>query len=203
MLNLSEAVTFSQEEENHIQGIYATGLSGPYMWKKNDEKTRAIKHKISVFTMQNQGVRCVYCESVLRNGIAPIEHLAPKEKHREFTFHPQNLFAACGCCNSPIIKGRKDTISSNPKFLEYENNEFSIVHPLFDNPDDHIKYLDADRIMFDLNACSQKGVDTIDFFNWKSYSAYVDRVHTAATRHLSIDVNQLIQEISTYKPKSL
>lgn len=200
MLNLSESITFSEEEENHIQTLFDTGLSGPDMWKKNDTQSKSLKHRISKFTEFNQGVRCVYCECVLRKGISHIEHFAPKEKHREFTFHPMNLFAACGCCNSTSIKGRNDTIRSNPKSTHYEDNDFSIVHPLLDNPEDHIKYKDEDRIYFDLDACSQKGLDTITFFEWNSYSARLDRAYVAASRHIPLDLNQLIKDISTYKP---
>ena len=200
MLNLSNTVTFSQEEENHIQAIYATGLSGPEMWKKNDEKTKAIKHKISEFTLSNQEGRCVYCESLLRKGESAIEHFAPKKAHREFTFHPMNLFSACGCCNSTSVKGEKDTITSNPVSLQYEDNDFSIVHPLLDNPDDHIKFIDADRTIFDLAVCTQKGLDTIAFFDWNSYTSRIDRVNKAATKHIPLDLIRLIQDISTYKP---
>lgn len=199
MLNLHKNVTFSLSEYRHIQSIIAKGVSGPDMWKINNKKEKSIKHHISEFTIRNQKGRCVYCESILRKGDTAIEHFAPKEKNDNFTFHPKNLFSACGCCNAPVVKGRNDTISSNPKHPKYKKNNFSIVHPLFDNPDDHIKYKDADRTIFDLNACTQKGLDTINFFKWNTISAYLDRVNTANSRSIPIPINQLIQEISTYK----
>lgn len=135
MLNLSDTITFSQSESQHIQDIFDLRLTGPKMWEKNDNQTRSIKNKISKFSIENQGGRCVYCESILRTGNTSIEHFAPKESHPEFTFHPKNLFSACGCCNSPSVKGRKDTVITMPTVDQYENNEFCIVHPILDNPD--------------------------------------------------------------------
>lgn len=199
MIKLYKAVTFSLQEFLHIQTIHAKRLPGPLMWVLNDKQTKSIKHHISEFTIRNQKGRCVYCECILRKGDTAIEHFAPKESHSEFTFHPKNLFSACGCCNSTSVKGRKDTISNNPKHPQYKKNTFNIVHPLFDNPDDHIKYKDVDRTLFDLNACTQKGRDTISFFGWNSHTAYMDRVSISKSRHVPIKINQLILEISTYK----
>lgn len=199
MLNLYKSVTFSYKEYLHIQSIQTKGLSGPIMWGINDKQAKSIKHHISEFTLKNQKGRCVYCECILRKGDTSIEHFAPKESHREFTFHPKNLFSACGCCNSSSVKGRKDTISSSPKFMQYQKNYFSIIHPLLDNPDDHIKYKDPNKTILDWNACTQKGQKTILFFDWLTYPAYLDRVTISKTRHIPLNINLLIQEISTYK----
>lgn len=197
MLNIRKTVQFSLSEYRHIQFLHTQRFTGPDLWKAADSDTKSIKHHISTFTLKNQKCRCAYCESILRRGIA-IEHFAPKSIHSEFTFHPKNLFTACSCCNSRIVKGDKDTVIK-PKTSKYRKNHFSIVHPYLDNPDEHIFYVDDERRYFDKKRCTEKGLNTISFFEWDTYSALIDRSLVAESKKIPLDIYKLINEISTYK----
>lgn len=198
MINVRRTIQFTLGEYQHILSVHARGLTGPEMWRLGDTQTRALKHRISEYTIRNQKGRCVYCEMILRPGTA-IEHFAPKGLNPEFTFHPKNLFSACSCCNSSSVKGENPTLGI-PSTSKYKNNNFLIVHPYIDNPDDHLKYKDPEKTIFDLPNCSAKGRNTINFFNWNSISGYADRMVVSRSRGIPLPINQLIQEISTYKP---
>lgn len=196
MLNLNNPVSFTADEQNHISNILKPlGKEG---WNKNDHKTKAIKHKISAYTLQNQQCRCAYCERLLERGGVQIEHIAPKDSNGNFCYEPYNLVSACGICNSITNKGANDTILP-PKSNNYISNEFKIVHPYIDDPDEHIKYKDPGRTVFDKATCSQKGLDTIDLFNWDTLNAYIARTTIASSRSIPVPIAQLILEISLYK----
>ena len=135
---------------------------------------------------------------MLREGDAHIDHIVPKAVHGEFTFEPFNLVSSCGSCNSKVKKGERETINL-PSTSIYKNNSFLIVHPYFSNPDDHIKYKDADRIDFDKSRCSQEGKWTINLFKWETLPERNNRVSIARSRDLPIPALQDILRISTYK----
>lgn len=197
MLNLSDPVEFTAAEKAFIDTtLKPLGKNG---WSNTAPATRAIQHHISTHTIIAQGGRCAYCERVLSKGEVEIEHIAPKNHYGDFTFEPYNLVSSCTCCNAPVNKGQNKTIIDPVNKVAYEKNSFSIVHPYFDNPDDHIKYLDADRTVFDENNCSGKGKATINLFNWKEYWAIVKRLEIASMRRYPLDVQKLAAEIATYK----
>lgn len=196
MIKIRKAIRFSLDEYSIIQGIHTLGLNGAKMWGRPEAKN--IKSRIGDHYIRKQRCRCVYCEALLEEGGWAIEHFAPKSKHEDFTFHPKNLFAACFVCNSTKIKGDKDTVNP-PKSSKYRKNSFKIIHPYFDNPEEHLFYLDRDRIVLDMPRCTQKGKDTIDFFHWQSQCSITKRILTAESRKLPIDINKLILEISIYK----
>lgn len=87
---------------------------------------------------ESQYGKCAYCiieigEDVRR--LADIEHFADKQKYPSWTFDLWNLFLACKYCNQ-TRKGRFDTVLIHSDV--YESCSFAIVHPYFDNVEDHI-----------------------------------------------------------------
>lgn len=189
-------VSFTEEEQNLINNIYETGESGPDMWKESSLK--AIRNKISRVTLTNQQCYCAFCEGRLEKGTTAIEHIVLKSRHREFTYEPENLVSACGRCNSKAVKGEKETLIE-PLNPIYSLNRFKIVHPVLDEPDEHIVFKDKDRIFFDVNNCSQLGKDTIEFFKWEEINATEKRTMSAFIRKQPSDIVKLVEEISTYK----
>ena len=189
-------VSFTEEELNLINNIYEAGKSGPDMWKESSLK--AIRNKISRVTLTNQQCYCAFCEGRLEKGTTAIEHIVPKGRHREFTYEPENLVSACGRCNSKAVKGEKETLIE-PLNPIYSLNRFKIVHPVLDEPDEHIVFNDEDRIFFDVNNCSQLGKDTIKFFKWEEINATEKRVISAFIRKQPSNIVKLVEEISTYK----
>ena len=196
MLNLNTPIVFTPDERNTILTIMNTKQDGNDRW--NDSRARHIKHRISVHCLKEQRCCCAYCESILRKGGVQIEHISPKSLTPDFVYEPDNLVVSCGCCNSPAIKGHEPIIEGGVEPI-YRYNTFRIVHPRLDNPDDHIKYQDDERILLDIPRCSNKGRSTIDFFQWNGYSANLARATNAWMRkNMPIDLAELILEISTY-----
>lgn len=197
MLNLNTPIEFTWDEQNTIRTIMNTKQGGNERW--DDNRARSIKNRICVHGLQEQKCCCAYCESLLRKGGVQIEHISPKSSTPDFVFEPDNLVISCDCCNSPAIKGHKPIIEGGVEPV-YRYNTFRIVHPRLDNPDDHIKYQDNERILLDIPHCTDKGRYTIVFFHWNGKSAFLDRVQNATMRKLlSIDFTELILEISTYQ----
>ena len=197
MLNLNNPVQYTNEEQRHVDIVLKPLLSDG--WKDQKRKTRSLKNKIDKHTINVQGGRCAYCETPLKRGAHALDHIAPKGIYGDFCFEPLNLVNACSSCNSTSNKGESDTIKAPADRNDYKRNIFTIVHPYLDNPDEHIQYEDDEKTIFDLKACSQKGIETIKIFHWNESWAYKQRVINAMTRDLPTDVMQLVMEISTYK----
>lgn len=196
MLKLSNPIVFTQDEQNVISAVMASGRSGSDMWKK--DVLKSIKHRISQHTLEEQSCRCAFCEALLVQGTTAIEHIAPKGKHPQFTFEPLNLVSACGRCNSTAIKGQKDTII-HPVNNDYCKNSFVIVHPRLDGQDVDIKFTDNTRVAFDKQNCTQKGLDTIAFFHWDEEDARLTRLLNAGRANIPINIQQYAALVSTYK----
>ena len=205
MLNLTTPISYSDKEKQVVAGLMAKTdnkgnlLGGTAIWSINTVNEKALKHHISVHTLKEQKCRCAYCERLLEEGGAHIEHIAPKALHRRFVYEPLNLVTSCVICNSTRIKGERETITS-PEYKVYNKNTFSIVHPYLDNTDNEIVFLDPDtRMVFDLDKCSEKGKLTISFFHWDEKDAILCRKREAATRDVEIDIVEDVLRISTYK----
>ena len=210
MLNLNKTVSYTQEQEEHVQHQLAKlgstvvidgktkTVDGPYLWRRGDTQTNNIKHRLSLHTLRFQGGRCAFCESLLREGDAPIEHIVPKSKHGEYSFTPLNVVTSCTSCNSPSKKGDIDTVIL-PLAGKYEDNQFKIVHPYLDDPDEHIKYKDTEKIYLDIANCSPKGLWTINLFHWDTPLEFMHRVIVSQSRDLDPPSLQEILLISTYK----
>ncbi len=197
MLNLNDPVRYTAEEQSFIDNVLKP--QGKEGWNDGHIETKSIKNHISNHTIIAQGGRCAYCEMILSKGDVELDHIANKGLYGEFTFESCNLVSSCTCCNSPCNKGQKDSVVSPADRKVYINNEFTIVHPYFDNPDDHLKYRDDEHIFFDMKNCSQKGINTIDMFNWNETWALYKRITIAKMRHYPVDVLKSAVEISTYK----
>lgn len=198
MLNLDNPIVFTPDEQSVIASVMADKNKGGDRW--SDGRTKAIKHKISETCLREQKCYCAYCEGLVSDGDAPIEHISPKGLTPEFVFEPLNLVVSCTRCNSTAIKGEKPTINGSVNPI-YMNNTFLIVHPRLDNPDNEIVFQDPERTMFDKERCSPKGLYTIDFFQWDNETAWRNRVAAAETRKHPFDIERLIYESSTYKSR--
>lgn len=197
MLNLSNPVRYTDEEQAFIDAILKPlGKDG---WDSGRKEAKNIKNHISTETIIAQGGRCAYCERILTKGEVAIEHIAHKGLYGEFTYEPFNLVSSCTCCNSPSNKGQKNTLAGLIDRENYANNKFAIVHPYFDTPEEHLKYIDAEHTVFDWNNCSEKGKETIRLFNWNEKWAVYQRQATASMRHYPVEVLKLAAEIAVYK----
>lgn len=109
---------------------------------------------------------CFYCKSKIRNGsyVGEIDHIIYKNKYKSFTFHPHNFALCCKQCNTN--KGRKEVLieskrRSNYSYEEYplDSSDYSIVHPYFDDYDEHLEIVD--NFLITVKDGSPKGENTI------------------------------------------
>jgi hypothetical protein len=95
-----------------------------------------------------------------------IEHIAAKAtkfRHPEFTFTLKNLTLSCHWCNASEKKGTKETISVKRRL--YSKCEFNIVHPYFDDPDDHYEWTDNHvEVLIQVKNNSEKAKLSIEMF---------------------------------------
>lgn len=200
MLKLRKPYKFSCEEWRHVSTVlmpYARKHGGQKCWTKGDCATKSLKNKISEYTLKQQGCKCAYCEELIFNG-AQLDHIVPKQLHSEFCYEPKNLLTSCSVCNM-YVKNAEDTIEE-PIVLRYEKNRFKIVHPYFNDPDIHIKYINEDKVIIDTNNSSDLGKATIDFFHLNDYPAYCKRANQFKDlEKYPIDAIKLAKACSAYK----
>jgi len=196
-LRTEDALTYEQNELSHINSIIED-----YAWDDQKYHTKLIKHKISTYTLRQQNCRCVYCERLLIGLNPQIEHIADKATYKDFSFETLNLATACCYCNGPTNKHNEDTVLV--KNANYTKCEFKIVHPYLDNVEENFVYLNNSRFVYDYNKCSEKGKFTIDTLGWdKIQHLYIfAQVQEERSKPLPIDLEELIVEISTYRPKT-
>ena len=77
----------------------------------------------------------------------------------------------------------------------YEQNRFKIVHPYFNDPDMHIKYM-----LKRVQTTRELGKATIDFFHLNDYPSYAKRAKQFGDKEkYPIDLIKLAKACSAYK----
>ncbi|WP_250255132.1 retron system putative HNH endonuclease [Chryseobacterium sp. Marseille-Q3244] len=152
-----------------------------------------------------QGDNCAFCGLSLKSRVTQIEHIAPKGKilYPQFMFEPKNLILACSLCNGFDKKHTFNTIKTVNAI--YNRCTFNIVHPYFDNPDDHLEYfLDPEsNLAFiiqvrEINGVkSSKGLQTVSLFELDSNEMTQERYKDAlaASQPVQPDFEKLIAEV--------
>lgn len=141
--------------------------SGEGNWKINTNEMKRLKKLIRVYLKKIQDSKCAYCGLKLEEtSPSEIEHIAPKGGNSQllypqFTFTPYNLILACHYCNSRAKKGTKDTIITLD--INYRKCEFNIVHPYFDNPNDHFEWIPNGKKIL-ISSSTSKGIKSIEMF---------------------------------------
>ncbi|MED3126822.1 retron system putative HNH endonuclease [Bacillus tropicus] len=163
MLNLkNKQIKYTKLEKDYIKGL---DLDSGNSWKIQTKEMKSLKYRIKDWLTAKQNDRCAYCSSRLNvGGRAEIEHIAPKGEllYPKFTFNENNLILACQHCNSSTKKGAKDPIVKYSVY--YKRCKFSIVHPYFDDPDEHYKWINEIRICIVANPDSIKAKNSIEMF---------------------------------------
>lgn len=187
--------------QNHIDSLK------PYVggeWDNREQKIQNFKNIIKSSLLKLQNNCCAYCGLPLEEtGKTEIEHFAPKggakkPKHVEFTFEPENLYLSCNLCNSPIKKGNNDTIAK--KKIIYKDCVFNIVHPRYDNPDDHYEWLVYSKSIL-IQKRSVKGEGSIKLFKLDSAAHTEARARIEMLKKfssISVDQQAVIEKILGY-----
>ncbi|WP_421854551.1 HNH endonuclease [Marinomonas sp.] len=163
---INNEFAFTDEELALIESIKSLD---DYDYKKwGCEALTPIRIRIRNFYREQQNFICAYCKKNISTTSAlnaQVEHIVPKALHIGFVFTPKNLCVICADCNH--IKSGKEVANEEENTTNNENirrypttaNAFKIVHPHFDEYDEHIKIV-ADHFYVENND-SNKGRFTI------------------------------------------
>lgn len=154
----------SAEQETHLNSI--PDNDKPTEWDRNNNIMNGIKKSITDQLNITQNGKCCYCGlSLWETSRGEIEHIAPKRgrptPYPEFTFTKKNLALACEYCNGSSKKGQKNIISRYN--VSYDNCEFKLVHPYFDDPNLHYEWVN-NKTKIQIRSQTLKGKYSIMLF---------------------------------------
>lgn len=180
----------------------------PWKGKWKDASIVDIKAKIRKQLEDNQ-YTCAYCGLPFKGKKdRQIEHIAPKASYRQpqFTFTLHNLVLSCIYCNNLMVKGDKMTVA-DPVPQRYKRCTFLLVHPYFDDPEDHYNWTDAgDKVLIQEKNGSTKGRFSISMFSLDSPEMSLQRAAFSALETLkkAKPISQVDEELvvatMNYKP---
>jgi uncharacterized protein (TIGR02646 family) len=122
-------------------------------WNTKDEELSAIvasfRNEVKDYYFSAQRRRCCYCSFELQKHklTYDAEHILDKDEYPEYMFELGNIASACKHCN--ISKSNQCISASKQRFheLSANSNEYSIVHPHFDEWEDHFQFDEIGRIV--------------------------------------------------------
>lgn len=138
---INSPIKYSSESEDLISDIQTRcgGHLTAEIW--NADELEPVRSEIKNYYKIEQGYRCSYCwQEILVNHSATwdTEHVVPRSLHPQFIFEPKNLCIACKDCN--LAKGDVEVlVNKTRKTYPKKSSAFKIVHPHFDEHEEHIK----------------------------------------------------------------
>lgn len=164
MNNVIKSIVYSNENHELIKSVIDKFGLSVKVWEL--DQINSLKKDIRDFYRKEQRVLCAYCKSqvsVVYPTNCHIEHIAPKSLYPNYMFEPKNLCVICADCNQ--IKRNQETINEvrDPVKNKYKrkypvkSEDFLIVHPHFDNYEDHILIVNG----YYIDKGSRKGNFTI------------------------------------------
>jgi uncharacterized protein (TIGR02646 family) len=141
----------------------------PNHWKLKSIRNGFYKNLVRHLSLV-QNNRCAYCgKRLLVTSLHSVDHVAHKDKYRDFIFETANLVLACLLCNGFTKKGEEDVVS--PYNAIYSLCDFTIIHPIKDgdNISDHLVYLGSIP-----QWKTPKGKRTIELFKLDSENLLLD-----------------------------
>lgn len=144
---------YAANEKELITRLYHRGSD----WDKTQFKS--LKQNLRLFLRYQQGNFCCYCKKELGYDIGEthIEHIVSRNEYADYGFEPYNLAISCPGCNEK--KGDKPVCINVPSNIySHKSKDYMIVHPYFDDYNQHIQVDGPLRI-----ALSTKGQKTIEY----------------------------------------
>lgn len=168
MADINVSLTFSKKSEDSI----TLKLESPFSHTNwGDDDLQEVRKEIRDFYKHEQRGICSYCKqtvSLVAVANCHVEHIVPKSLHIDFIFTTKNLCVICADCNQ--IKKDQETLGEIPETMKNaagrkryptSSNAFKLVHPHFDDYDDHILIINGCYI----DKGSKKGNFTIGACN--------------------------------------
>ncbi|MFC0388296.1 HNH endonuclease [Muricoccus vinaceus] len=135
---IEQAIIYSMSEKDQINEILKSSDFSSKTWEKDD--VAPIRQTIKQHYIAKQEYRCCYCQQQILSAhgkVWDVEHVIPRSETARFMFEPQNLAVACLECNGQ--KGSTRVTKRAYLRLPKSSQAYEIVHPHFDNYDDHIQ----------------------------------------------------------------
>jgi uncharacterized protein (TIGR02646 family) len=147
MADIKQSIEYTDSQKKQIEVKLRDSSFTHNDWGEDDLIN--LRKEIREFYKKQQHGFCSYCKNTLSIQAVEnchVEHIAPKSKYRCFMFEPKNLCVICAECNK--IKRQQETLDQEPdtvkrgstrRLYPRSSNSFKIVHPHFDNYEDHIE----------------------------------------------------------------
>lgn len=167
MAEISNPIKLSKASVDCIS--LKSNLAGFNYQSWSDDDLADVRIEIRDFYRIEQKGICCYCrkEVSLKSALnCHVEHIVPKMLHEDYMFTPTNLCVVCADCNE--IKRNQETLGEIPETMKNASGRkqyprssgaFLIVHPHYDNWDEHILnfndlYVDkSEKGHFTIGAC--------------------------------------------------
>jgi hypothetical protein len=182
--SLAQVQIFNDMDDDAKNGAY---------WSRDE--IDAVRKQIKVHYIAEQQCRCCYCNQELptqNNAVWDAEHIISRSYRPAFMFEPRNLAVSCKDCN--IAKSESNVLKNkNRKTFPKNSTDYLIVHPHFDEYDEHIRWFGK--------VCSSNGSDkgaaTIAMCNLLRFSAKrIGMGSNASDRRFDALVGSLIESRS-------
>jgi len=135
----------------------------------SEDETKAVRDVIKDHYIAEQDFHCCYCRrQTLSKNKADWQgdHVIARNSHAQFMFEPRNLAICCRSCNG--AKSDKNVLRNpNRKTFPVKSSDYLIVHPHFDEYDEHICWFG--QVCAPRN--SSKGAETIEVCGLMRFAA--------------------------------
>lgn len=156
-----------------------TAANATARWEANTGNYKRLKEDLTEKLLKEQDGRCAYCGCRLF-GRPHRDHIAPKSPYYQWTYLPENLVLTCAPCNVDQ-KGSYDSVAIQG--ATYAATTFKFVHPYFDDPKQHIRFVGHRlEILISTVNSSPKGRETIELFDLTNVHRAKERAMHAVFR---------------------
>lgn len=166
-------VSFSSCERSAIDSFEKSPAHSASDWAS--ESFGMVKKTIKDHYLKVQDYTCCFCRQrivVKHNRGWDTEHIISRSSYPKFMFHPQNLCVTCIDCN--VEKNSKNVLVASRKITKFpaRSSSYLIVHPHFDNYDEHIRVFVAGQLY---GWITPKGRETLNVYGLDRFLKVADR----------------------------
>lgn len=167
MAEIKKPVAYTSELHDVIAKKRADPAFDHRQWR--DDDLMALRSYVRAHYRAAQLGKCAYCRQPVSLQAAAnchVEHIVPKSLYPEFIFEPKNLCVVCADCgevkrDQETKREEPNTLSGGKRRKRYPTSAaaFLVVHPHFDDYDEHIEivrgmYIDrSDKGHFTIGIC--------------------------------------------------
>jgi len=165
-------ICYTIEENNLIKSKLTEQSFNHNSWA--DDDFLPIKESIKKHYHKIQNGVCPYCKLQLNSFHGrnwDIEHIIPRSHGPNFMFEPLNLCMSCVGCNSE--KSNKVVTDSKAKVTyPIKPSQYRIIHPHFDNYEEHLLVIEAGLFYYPLKPKGRKTVEVCGLTRFYEFAGF-------------------------------